>query len=178
MRSDHVLGPAASCVLHCVVWPVDDSRGIGLSAHYTPRMSKRIVVGICCGAALVLSLAGCSLPGEPVAQSNSGATDITTSTADSATAQPTGPSVGTATMKVVGGPTPVTIRYRINGGPETRTESAVTLPWSKDYPVYNEVSSSVSVTGGTEVDCAIMMGSSLVSYKTEPNPTCEFAYYG
>ena len=141
-------------------------------------MSKRIVVGICCGAALVLSLAGCSLPGEPVAQSNSGATDITTSTADSATAQPTGPSVGTATMKVVGGPTPVTIRYRINGGPETRTESAVTLPWSKDYPVYNEVSSSVSVTGGTEVDCAIMMGSSLVSYKTEPNPTCEFAYYG
>ena len=54
----------------------------------------------------------------------------------------------------------------------------MTLPWSKDYPVYNKVSSSVSVTGGGEVSCTIMMGSNLVAYKTEPNPTCEFAYYG
>ncbi|GAC47754.1 hypothetical protein GOACH_04_01500 [Gordonia aichiensis NBRC 108223] len=95
----------------------------------------------------------------------------------SAAAQPTGASVGTATMEVTGGSAPVTIRYRINGGPET-TETSVTLPWSKDYTVYNEVPSSVSVTGGGEVTCTIMMGRSLVSYKTETNPTCEFAYYG
>ncbi|MGW0454797.1 hypothetical protein [Gordonia sputi] len=140
-------------------------------------MSKRTFVGTCCGATLMLSLAGCSSSGEPVAQPNSSATDVATSDAESSAAQPMGPSVGTATMKVIGGSAPVTIRYRINGGPET-TETAVTLPWSKDYPVYDKVSSSVSVTGGGEVSCTIMMGSNLVAYKTEPNPTCEFAYYG
>ena len=134
--------------------------------------------GVCCGALVVLALAGCSSSGQPVAEGDSGgaSNSVPAAPESTAAAQPTGPAVGTATMKVLGGSAPVTIRYRINGGPET-TETSVTLPWSKDYPVYNEVSSSVSVIGG-EVTCTIMMGSNLVSYKTETNPTCEFAYYG
>src|SRR5690242_6236988 len=60
---------------------------------------------------------------------------------------PTGQPVGTAVMKVSGGSAPVTIRYRINGGPE-QTEFNVPLPWEKQYPVYNELESQVSADAG------------------------------
>lgn len=92
---------------------------------------------------------------------------------------PTGQPVGTAVMKVSGGSSPVTIRYRINGGPE-QTESNVPLPWEKQYPVYNEVESQVAADGGdTSLTCTIIMdGDKVVSLKSEPRPTCNFAYWG
>ncbi len=82
-------------------------------------------------------------------------------------------------MKVRGGNAPVTIRYRINGGPE-QTETNVPLPWEKQYPVYNEVESQVTADGGdTALTCTIIMnGDKLVSLKSEPRPTCNFAYWG
>ncbi len=137
----------------------------------------RVRVGLCCLAGVgLLAIAGCTSSGNPVAAPESTAPESATVAESSDQPAPTGTPVGTATMRVVGGSTPVTIRYRINGGPET-TENNVTLPWSKDYPVYNQVSTSVSVTG-VGATCTITMGSNLVSFKTDPHPTCEFAYYG
>jgi hypothetical protein len=78
-------------------------------------------------------------------------------------------------MKVMGGAGTVTIRYQINGGPE-QTEANVTLPWEKQYPVYDKLETSVSADGGDM--CTIIMDGNLVSFKTEPSPTCNFAYYG
>ncbi len=89
-----------------------------------------------------------------------------------------GNPIGTATMRVIGAAGPVTLRYQINGGPE-HTETDVTLPWEKQYPVYDEISTSVSADGGdSAVTCTITMGDKLVSYQTEPRPTCSFAYFG
>ncbi|MDM4139328.1 MULTISPECIES: hypothetical protein [Mycobacterium] len=105
---------------------------------------------------------------------------IATSTpAAPSSAAPTGQPVGTAVMKVSGGSAPVTIRYRINGGPE-QTETNVPLPWEKQYSVYNEVESQVSADGGdAPLTCTIIMdGDKLVSLKSEPRPTCNFAYWG
>lgn len=82
-------------------------------------------------------------------------------------------------MKVSGGSGPVTIRYRINGGPE-QTETAALLPWEKQYPVYNQLESQVSADGGdAALNCTIIMdGDKVVSLKSEPRPTCDFAYWG
>lgn len=81
-------------------------------------------------------------------------------------------------MKISGGAGPVTIHYQINGEPE-QTETNVTLPWEKQYPVYDEVQSSVTADGGdAELICTIIMDGSLVAFKTEPRPSCSFAYYG
>ncbi|UMB71651.1 hypothetical protein [Mycobacterium paraterrae] len=89
-----------------------------------------------------------------------------------------GSQIGTATMRVSGATGPVTIRYQINGGPQT-TETGVTLPWEKQYPVYDEVSTSVTADGGDDaITCTITMDGKLLSFKTEPRPTCSFAYYG
>jgi hypothetical protein len=61
-------------------------------------------------------------------------------------------------IRVIGTPGQVTLRYQINGGPE-QTETDVTLPWEKQYPVYNEISTSVSADGGdTAVTCTITTG--------------------
>lgn len=81
-------------------------------------------------------------------------------------------------MKVVGGATPVTIRYRINDGAE-QIETNVMLPWEKEYPVYDKIESSVTAEGGdAELSCSIIMDDNLVAFVTEPNPTCSFAYWG
>jgi hypothetical protein len=89
-----------------------------------------------------------------------------------------GNPIGTATMRVIGAAGPVTLRYQINGGPE-QTETDVTLPWEKQYPVYNEISTSVSADGGdTVLTCTIIMDGNLASYQSEPRPTCSFAYFG
>ncbi len=92
---------------------------------------------------------------------------------------PTGKPVGQAVMKVSGGSAPVTIRYRINGGAE-QTETNVSLPWEKHYPVYNELESQVTADGGdTALTCTIVMdGDKVVSFKSEPRPVCNFAYWG
>lgn len=87
--------------------------------------------------------------------------------------------VGSAVMSVTGGSGPVTISYRINGGPE-QTEPNVTLPWEKQYSVYDELESEVTADGGdASLICTITMdGDMLVSFKSEPRPTCNFAYWG
>lgn len=141
-------------------------------------------------AAITVSAAlavGCGMTtGTPVAET----TDATSSTRDTTeptrttsespkAAEPTGTPVGTAVMKVIGGTAPVTIRYRINGGDE-QTESNVTLPWEKQYSVYEQLESEVAADGGNaELTCTITMdGDKLVSYKTEVNPVCNFSYWG
>ena len=102
-----------------------------------------------------------------------------TGAARSAAAPPAGESVGTAVMKISGGGAPVTIRYRINGGPE-QTETNVALPWEKSYPVYEQLESKVAADGGdAALTCTITMDDDmLVSFKTEPRPVCNFAYWG
>jgi len=83
-------------------------------------------------------------------------------------------------MQMLGtGSGPVTIRYQINGGPE-QVDNNVTLPWSKDYPVYNELSSSFTADGAgqTVLVCSITMDGKLLAFRSEPNPTCTFAYWG
>lgn len=118
---------------------------------------------------------GCTTTtGTPVAMTTSAAASESPEVSE-----PTGPPVGTAVMKVTGGSAPVTIRYRINGGAE-QTETNVTLPWEKQYPVYDELESEVAADGGsTALTCTIMMdGDKLVSFKTEVNPVCNFSYWG
>ncbi len=120
--------------------------------------------------------------GKPTAAESATGSATTTSpqaTATTATSPtPSGPQVGTATMQVTGGAGPVTIRYRINGGPE-QSETGVTLPWQKQYPVYNEVESSVTADGGdAELNCSILMDGKLLAFKHEAQPTCSFAYWG
>ncbi|WKG03514.1 hypothetical protein [Mycolicibacterium sp. HK-90] len=82
-------------------------------------------------------------------------------------------------MRVTGGTAPVTIRYRINGG-EEQTESDVSLPWEKQYSVYEKLESEVAADGGNEaLGCSIIMdGDKLVSFKTEVKPVCSFSYWG
>ena len=71
----------------------------------------------------------------------------------------------------------MTIRYQINGAPE-QTETNVTLPWSKQYPVFKEIDTSVSADGGdAELICTIIMDGKLAAFVTQPRPTCSFAYY-
>lgn len=125
---------------------------------------------------------GCAKTITPAAgtTSSSGTAQTTKAAPPAATsAVPTGAPVGSAVMKVSGGGAPVTIRYRINGGPE-QTETNVPLPWEKQYSVYNELESRVTADGGdVALSCTIIMnGDKLVSFKTEPRPTCDFAYWG
>ncbi|QRY46944.1 hypothetical protein JVX93_09165 [Mycolicibacterium boenickei] len=128
------------------------------------------------GVALAAAAAtGCTTTtGTPVAKT----TSATVSESPKA-AEPTGAPVGTAVMKVIGGSAPVTIRYRINGGAE-QTETNVTLPWEKQYTVYDELESEVAADGGSAaLTCTITMdGDKLVSFKTEVKPVCSFSYWG
>jgi hypothetical protein len=131
-------------------------------------------------AALVASAAtGCArIEGKPTAASSATSSSEVepTTTSDAAPTTPTGPPIGTATMKVSGAGQ-ATIRYQINGGAE-QTEPDVALPWEKEYPVYDEVQSSVTADGGdAELICSIIMDGMLAAFKSEPRPTCSFAYY-
>lgn len=136
-------------------------------------------VGVTVGVVFVAVVAtGCStVAGTPVA--DSAGTSRASQTTTGSAAEPTGDPVGTAVMKVSGDGAPVTIRYRINGGAE-QTETDVTLPWEKQYPVYEELESRVAADGGDAgLTCTIIMdGDKLVSFKTEPRPVCNFAYWG
>jgi hypothetical protein len=154
-------------------------------------MANRSPTGVVLAVVVIaLAASGCNTTGgKPVAADSaaahsSAATKSPTAQAPSATtssktpaAAPTGPPVGTATMQVSGAAGPVTIKYQINGGPE-QTETNVTLPWEKQYPVYNEIESSVTADAGdTELSCNIIMDGKLVALKSEPRPTCSFAYF-
>jgi hypothetical protein len=151
-------------------------------------MSARHVLttAFAAGCLAVAALSGCSTTttGTPTT-AGAGKTPTshapaTPSASPTTSASPTltGPPVGTATMKVVGGATPVTIRYRINDGAE-QTETNVMLPWEKEYPVYDKIESSVTAEGGDgELSCSIIMADNLVAFVTESNPTCSFAYWG
>ncbi|MGU3503105.1 hypothetical protein [Mycobacterium sp. C31M] len=133
-------------------------------------------------SSLAICTACSSTDGQPIAAEPTGSSATAQPTSRPATPSeqptPTGPQIGTATMQVRGGTGPVTLTYRINGEPEV-TETNVTLPWEKQYPVYDKIETSVTADGGdTELICAIMMDGNLVSFKTEPRPTCGFAHYG
>ncbi|NKY58248.1 hypothetical protein HGA15_19310 [Nocardia flavorosea] len=79
-------------------------------------------------------------------------------------------------MEVTGGTGPATVRYSIDGAAE-QVETDVTLPWTKDYPVYDRVSSYVSAEGASM--CTIILdGTELVAFRSEADPTCRFAYWG
>lgn len=145
------------------------------------KQAAAAVVGT---AVLCLGTLGCGTQdGKAHPADDSGAdgqTAVTSTPADTAepttsAAPPSGAQVGTATMEIQGSGT-ATIRYRINGGAE-QTENGATLPWSKQYPVYPELNSSVSAQGSGATGCTIMMADKIASFKMEPNPTCEFAYY-
>ncbi|OBH50792.1 hypothetical protein A5687_12300 [Mycobacterium mantenii] len=145
----------------------------------------------CCAAGVIISVVATGVAATACTKSTAGhaahstsgvgiTSQIATSPPPGATSvPPTGQPVGTAVMKVSGGSSPVMIRYRINGGPE-QTESNVPLPWEKQYPVYNELESQVAADGGdTALTCTIIMdGDKVVSLKSEPRPTCNFAYWG
>jgi hypothetical protein len=140
-------------------------------------MTNRYAFGVVLAAVLSMAAAtGCAgIEGKPtMAPSQS---QGATTTSEPSASSPTGQPIGTATMKV-SGPSQATIRYQINGGAE-QVESDVTLPWEMEYPVYNEVTSSVTADGGdAELTCSIIMDDMLAAFKTEPRPTCSFAYYG
>lgn len=142
--------------------------------------SRRYAVGVMISVAAT----GCTkATAPPAATTTSSGTSQTTTSAPPASTPtsvaPTGAPVGNAVMKVSGGSAPVTIRYRINGGPE-QTETNVPLPWEKQYPVYNELESQVTADAGdAPLTCTITLnGDKLVSFKTEPRPVCNFAYWG
>jgi hypothetical protein len=145
-------------------------------------MTNLRLVGALATVAVTTTVTGAcgSTDGRPTAASTS-ATPSMTRTAVSTqppVSTPEGSPIGTATMQVRGGTAPVTITYQINEEPQV-TETNVTLPWEKQYPVYDEVPTSVAADGGdTELICAIIMDGNLVSFKTEPRPTCSFAYFG
>ncbi|MGB8790396.1 MAG: hypothetical protein WCD33_02490 [Mycobacterium sp.] len=145
-------------------------------------MANRSAVGVVLAVVVVaLAAAGCNTTaGKPVAADSAATTAHAPSAPTSSStpaAAPTGPPVGTATMQVRGAASPVTIKYQINGGPE-QTETDVTLPWEKQYPVYNEIESSVTADGGdAELTCTIIMDGKLLALKSEPRPTCSFAYF-
>ena len=51
--------------------------------------------------------------------------------------------------------------------------------WEKQYPVYDEIQTSVTADAGdAELIGTIIMDGKLVSFVTEPRLTCSFAYYG
>jgi hypothetical protein len=138
-------------------------------------------------AIIAVALVGCTTTqGRPTAMPSTATTSLSTTASPQAPAAtatpppssaPTGPPIGTATMRVSGATGPVTIRYQINGGP-AQTETGVTLPWEKQYPVFNEISTSVTADAGdTEMDCTIMMDGKLAAFQTGPRPTCSFAYF-
>ncbi|MGB7871140.1 MAG: hypothetical protein WBM01_23225 [Mycobacterium sp.] len=145
-------------------------------------MANRSAVGVVLAVVVVaLAAAGCNTTaGKPVAADSAATTAHAPSAPTSSStpaAAPTGPPVGTATMQVRGAASPVTIKYQINGGPE-QTETDVTLPWEKQYTVYNEIESSVTADGGdAELTCTIIMDGKLLALKSEPRPTCSFAYF-
>jgi hypothetical protein len=139
-------------------------------------------------AIFAVAVVGCTTThGRPTAMPSTATTSLTTTaipqapaapaTAPPSSSVPTGPPIGTATMRVSGATGPVTIRYQINGGP-AQTETAVTLPWEKQYPVFNEIQTSVTADAGdTELDCTIIMDGKLAAFQTGPRPTCSFAYF-
>lgn len=96
-----------------------------------------------------------------------------------ATASPqvgTGKVVGTAVLKVIGGGT-ATVTWKENGG-AAHVEKDVALPWEHTIDVVEEANSEVRANGAGATGCTITMGDMLVSFKSEPNPVCEFAYWG
>lgn len=140
-------------------------------------MTNRYAFGVVLAAVLITAGAtGCAgVEGTPTMAPAQSQTATTTS--EPSPTSLTGQPIGNATMKV-SGPSLATIRYQINGGVE-QIESDVTLPWEMEYPVYNEVASSVTADGGdAELTCSIIMGDMLAAFKTEARPTCSFAYYG
>jgi hypothetical protein len=144
-------------------------------------MMNRSAFGVVSALAVIaVAGTGCAGRADKPASTESAVTRsevATTTTSETASATPTGQPIGTATM-MVSGAGQATIRYQINGGAE-QTESNVALPWEKQYPVYNEIQSSVTADAGdAELLCSIIMDGKLAAFESQPRPTCSFAYYG
>ena len=135
---------------------------------------KKIAAGL---LAVCTFLAGCTTSTGGTAVPDGGSTAPAAESPAPASPAPTGGRVvGTAVMRVTGSAAPVTIRYRINGGPE-QVETVQALPWERSFEARDQVSSSVTADGGDEIlTCTIMMGSMLVGFKVDPRPTCTFYY--
>ncbi|MFI5717492.1 hypothetical protein [Nocardia sp. NPDC051750] len=137
-----------------------------------PR-STALFVGLAVAAAAVTGCADSDITGTAVPETTTESLETTTSTESP---EPSGDPVGTATLEVRGGTVPVTIRYSINGAAE-QVETVDTLPWTKEYPVYEQVTSYVSVKG-TSICAIVMDDHRLVDIGTDDNATCSFAYWG
>ena len=144
---------------------LDRSRG-------TAGISGLVAVGV--------ALAACTTTVEtptPMANSTAISPPSSAAAASPTQATPAAKRVGDAVMRVVGDGR-ATIRWRINGGDE-QVETNVALPWEKQYPVYERVSSEVTADAGdTVLGCFIIFrGDMLVAYRNDPQPRCEFAYW-
>ena len=145
-------------------------------------MSSTVSRPVAALAALaVLSACGKTGDDTPAAESGTSTRAAQTSQTTQTTtrpAEPSGEPVGTAVMRVEGSGT-ADIRYRINSGPE-QTDNDVTLPWEKQFPVYEELENEVIADAGeTILTCTIIMdGELLLAFKTEPRPNCDFMYFG
>lgn len=136
-------------------------------------MKSRIPVLFAASAAVALLLTGCGST-----DSDTGGTEAASSVPGAASepaATPTGAPIGTATIEIQGSGT-ATVRYSINGGAEQVEENAA-LPWSKEYEVYPKINTTARAEGAGTTGCTIIMDGNLVSYVSEPNPECSFAYY-
>ncbi|MDP0398997.1 hypothetical protein [Tsukamurella strandjordii] len=145
----------------------------------------RPVLPVTVALAACLAITGCSetVSGTATAPETLSATAIPTSTntvpapGTTTSAPPPGAVVGTAVMRLIGGAGAVTIRFRINGGPE-QTVTATT-PWEQTFEVRDRMPTQFTADGGdAELTCTIMMGEMLVALVSQPRPTCGFQYFG
>ncbi|MUM17057.1 hypothetical protein FZI91_16525 [Mycobacterium sp. CBMA271] len=150
----------------------------------------RSLVLACC--AVIASVAsGCGKPAETPATPETTSTTTSRATAgppanpatkiapavpSPAAGKGTGKVVGTAVLKVLGTGT-ATVTWKENGGP-AQVEQNVALPWERTIDVIEQANSEVKANGSGASGCTITMDAMLVSYKNEPNPICEFSYWG
>ncbi|AMT73373.1 hypothetical protein [Mycobacteroides immunogenum] len=149
--------------------------------------SRRLSTALAGFAVLAVAAAGCGKSADspsttaPTSTSTSSARPVPSAGPAATASAPagvrgTGKVVGSAVLKVLGSGT-ATVTWKANGG-ATHTEDNVSLPWEHTIDVIEEAPSEVRADGAGASGCTIMMGSMLVSFKNEPNPVCEFSYWG
>ncbi|MGH3726220.1 MAG: hypothetical protein ACRDUS_19090 [Mycobacterium sp.] len=150
----------------------------------TTRRRSLVLAGF---TVIAVTASGCGKPAEtpstPAATSTATSETRSAPAASPAAIAPsrngvmgTGNIVGTAVLKV-SGDGQATVTWKENGGP-AHVEKNVSLPWEHTIDVIAEASSEIRADGTGTTGCTITMGTMLVSFKNEPNPVCEFAYWG
>lgn len=148
--------------------------------------SRRLSTALAGFAVLAVAAAGCGKSADspsttaPTSTSTSSARPVPSAGPAATASAPagvrgTGKVVGSAVLKVLGSGT-ATVTWKANGGP-AHVERDVPLPWEHSIDVVEEAPSEVRADGAAS-GCTITMGDMLVSFKNEPNPVCEFAYWG